>query len=77
MKNIIDNELSVFCENIKTLRKREGLSKKEMAKKLGIGVKNLTLLESGVVSKRLGAHILINIRKFFHISPHDMFSTKI
>lgn len=75
MKNIIDGELSIFCENIKTLRKREGLSKKEMAEKLGIGIKNLTLLERGVVSKRLGANILINIQRNFHISPNKMFST--
>ncbi len=73
----IEQELGIFCENVKRLRQREGLSKKEMAKKLGIGVKSLTLIESGIVSKRLGANVLLNILNNFNIYPSDMFSRRI
>jgi transcriptional regulator with XRE-family HTH domain len=42
-----EKEIMAFCENVRYLRKKNGLSKKEMAKKLGIGVKSLELIETG------------------------------
>ena len=47
MKN--NYEFKVFCENIKAIRKQKSLSKKEMAKRLGIGVKSLDSIENGIV----------------------------
>ena len=39
-----DEQIKNFCANVKTLRKKYGLSKKEMAKILHIGAKSLTII---------------------------------
>lgn len=68
----IQYELSVFCENFKKLRKKEKLSKRKMAKILGIGVKSITLIENGTVPKRLSFKIMIKIYNNFGITPQKM-----
>lgn len=68
-----DEQISVFCNNVKFLRKKHGLSKKEMAKRLHIGVRMLSKLESGIVSDRLGADILVWIHMEFGILPSQQF----
>ncbi len=47
-----DRGLEYMCENIKEIRLRNGLTKKEMAKLLGIGVKALTQIEGGNLPPR-------------------------
>jgi len=42
-----------LCRNISYLRKKHNLSKSKMAKILGISVKSLNLIESGVIPSRL------------------------
>ena len=69
----IDKEIKIFCENLKYLRKEKGLSKKEMAKKLGIGVQSLSVLESGRLPPRLSLEPLFNIHKNFGISSSEIF----
>ncbi len=64
----------ILCENIRNLRKNNGLSKKEMAKLLGIGIKRLNLLEQNIIPKRLSCSIIIKIYKNFGILPKDIFS---
>lgn len=63
----------IFCENIKKLRKKESLSKKEMAKRLGIGTSSLTMLENGEIPKRLTCKIVYKIQEEFDILPQNMF----
>lgn len=72
MKN--NYEIAVFGENIRKLRYRENLSKQKMAKKLGIGVQSLSLIESGILPKRLSVCILYRIYKEFNITPSGIFS---
>ena len=68
-----DKEIKIFCENIKYLRKEKGLSKKEMAKKLGISTASLSILESGKLPPRLTVEPLFHIHKNFGISPSEIF----
>ena len=69
-----ETEIMFFCENIKALRKINNLSKKEMAKLIGIGTKSLTLIENGRLPPRLGCDVLFEIQKKFGIVPKTMFS---
>ena len=69
-----ETEIMFFCENIKALRKINNLSKKEMAKLIGIGTKRLTLIENGRLPPRLGCDVLFEIQKNFGIVPKTMFS---
>ncbi len=66
-----------FCNNVKRLRKQSGLSRKEMAKKLGIGIKSLSMIEGGVLPKRLGAEIIFEIYNNFGINPREIFVSQI
>lgn len=69
----INNEIKNLCENIKLLRSENRLSKKDMAKLLGISYNSLTLIEKGVLPK-IGYNMLYKIYYNFNISPEKMFS---
>ena len=73
MEQIIKREIHLFCANVKALRQREKLSKKEMAKRLGIGVGSLTKIESGTLPPRLTCNVLIKLHTCFGVSPEKMF----
>ena len=68
-----ETRMQTFCVNIRSLRTRCGLSKQTMAHILGIGVKTLTTLESGVVPRRLGGSVLIRAAEFFGMSTDALF----
>ncbi|MBQ5321300.1 MAG: helix-turn-helix transcriptional regulator [Oscillospiraceae bacterium] len=68
-----EKEIRVFCENIRYLRKKNGLSEKEMAKKLGIGIKSLNSIESGYLPPRVTVDIIYAIYENFGILPKDIF----
>lgn len=69
-----ETEIMLFCENIKSIRKTNKLSKKEMAKLIGIGTKSLTLIENGRLPPKLGCDVLFEIQKKFGIAPKTIFS---
>ena len=69
-----ETEIMLFCENIKSIRKTNKLSKKEMAKLIDIGTKSLTLIENGRLPPKLGCDVLFKIQKEFGIAPKTMFS---
>ena len=69
-----ETEIMLFCENIKSIRKTNKLSKKEMAKLIGIGTKSLTLIENGRLPPKLGCDVLFEIQKEFGIAPKTIFS---
>ena len=71
MKN--DREISVFCANVRRLRTENGLSKREMARKLGIGVKSLSYVEQGTLPPRLNCSVLLRIEHSFGVKAADMF----
>jgi len=71
-KNIKD-EINNFINNIAYLRKKNGLSKKEMANVLNISVYVLNKIEKGELPKKLSVEIVFNLQKYFKISPEKQF----
>ncbi|MBP3495258.1 MAG: helix-turn-helix transcriptional regulator [Clostridia bacterium] len=70
----INEIINSFCNNIRVLRKREGLSKKKMAKIMGIGIKSLSLIEDNILPRRLRCGVLIKIHNYFGILPSEIVS---
>ena len=68
------DEILVFGENVKKLRKKENLSKKEMADIMGVGVRSVTMLENGVLPLRLDVKALQRLSLRFGIKIEDLFS---
>ena len=52
------NDIRIFCENIKKIRKNKRLNKKEMANLLGISVYSLNVIEGGKLPHRLSVEII-------------------
>lgn len=66
-------ENEIFCKNMLILRKHLGMTQRDFAKALRIGVHSLSLIEQGRIPARLGATILIKIYVCFGIMPSEMF----
>ena len=59
--------LKAFCRNVHRLRKEHGLSQKEMARIMGIGVGSLRKVEQGTVPPRMDILVLRNLTLHFSI----------
>ena len=70
------DEKKIFGCNIAYLRKKHHLSKKALAKLLGIGVKGLSSLESGTVPPRMSTDVVFQLSDIFHIPPQALFSVQ-
>ena len=66
--------IETFLHNVTWLRKYYGLSKKEMAKKLKIGIETLNKIERGELPPGLKIDVLYHIRKVFGIPMADIIS---
>ena len=72
MKN--SENFSLFSQHIKHIRNEAGLTQKEMAHILGIGVSTLSKIEKGVLPPRLSCSVIVRIHQHFGIHPKDLFS---
>ena len=63
-----------FCKNILWLRKKHQLSKKRMAKLMGIGIGSLTKLEQGEIPPQLKVNVLFSIQNNFGIEASTQLS---
>ncbi len=72
----IDQEISAFCENVKKLRSKNGLTQDEMSKMLGISLEELSELEVGIIPKKLDVSLLFKIYDVFGIHPKEMFAKR-
>lgn len=70
-------QLLNMCSNIKFLREKHCLTKKEMAKRLKISTRSLSMLEEGIVPPNLSCEILFRIQYEFDISPSDLLKGRI
>ena len=73
----VENNLLLLCENIKLLRAKNNLSKKEMAQKSGISIKSITKIESGVLPRSVNAITLYKIHKVFNIPIETLLETRL
>lgn len=66
-----------MLHNITWLRKHYGISKKHMAKLLGIGIGSLNKIENGKMPPLLSAEIFLRIHDLFNIRPQDLISKRL
>lgn len=62
----------ILCKNIAWLRKRHGLSIKEMAKGLNISVRSMKRIEQGEMPYTVDASMLCTLADQFQISAHEI-----
>lgn len=72
-EDLTSKAMQRFMKNITQLRKQHGLSKKAMAKILGIGVGSLTMIERGEMPKRLSGNAIYGAVHHFGISVDTLF----
>ena len=77
MNDNIRKEHDNFTHNVAWLRKHHGLTKKEMAQMLGIGVSSLTKLENGIVPQRMTTEVLNQLCTHFHVDLSDLFAIRL
>jgi len=70
-------ETENFTCNITWLRRVHGYSKKQMALRLGIGIKSLTTLENGTIPPKLSANIFLTIYDTFGIHPEALLNQRL
>lgn len=73
----MDKSLENLIYNLKWLRKELNLSKKQMAKSLGVGVGSLNKMENGVYPPRLKANVLLAVWDNFGIYPSVLLEIRI
>ena len=64
--------IDIFLHNIRWLRKHYGLSKKEMAKRLEIGLWSLNQIEQNRLPPKLQCDIIFTVYKEFGVSYNDL-----
>ena len=70
------NEFQNFVHNVKWLRERHGLSKKEMAKIMGIGIQSLNRIERGEFPDRLGVNAIFRLCRRFGVRAPELLGKK-
>ncbi len=68
------NELQNLCRNVLYLRKKAGLSQREMAALLHIGVPSLRLLESGTLPTKISVEVIFHLAGCFQLPPASLFA---
>lgn len=69
--------VEILSHNILFLRNSNNITKKEMAKILGVGIETLNKLEKGVLPPRLNVEVLIRIQEYFNVPLCFQVSEKI
>ena len=71
-----DNIIEFLSHNVLYLRETHNITKKEMAKILGIGIKSLNKIERGLLPPKLSVRVLFRIRDRFGIPLSLLVSKK-
>ena len=67
----MDDSIKNFMQNITDLRKQNGLSKRQMAKLLGVSVRTITRLEKGELPPNLSIKTVFRIQTHFGVAAKD------
>ncbi len=73
MERETSKELRTFMKNVAWLRTHYGLSKKDMAKLLGVSVMTLTRIERGQFPSQLHISVMYNIQRHFGVRISNQF----
>ena len=68
------NQLKIFCDNVKYLRKANGISAREMCRILKISAHSLKSLESGEVPPKMSVSVVSRLADYFDRKPFQLFS---
>lgn len=71
------SESENFTHNVAVLRKKAGLSRREMAETLGVSVYCITKLEHGEIPPTLTLEIVFQIYEVFHVHPKEQFGLRL
>lgn len=74
---MIKDEIKNLANNIVRIRKEYGLSKKEMAKILGISIESLRKIEKGEIPLKMSVEVIFEIYDYFGITPKELFESRI
>ena len=69
-----EEQCRIFCYNIRSFRRRAGLSRKEMAGLLRIDLRTLRQIECGKVTDALPIDVIIRSAKLFGAPPSKQLS---
>ena len=72
-----DDVMEFLSHNVLYLRKKNNITKRGMAKIMGIGIKTLNKIEKGLLPPRLSVEVLFRIRDYFGIPLSVQVSVKI
>ena len=67
------SQIHFFCMNVKMLRGKHMITKKDMSIIMGISVKTLDKIEKGILPPSLSCDVIFRISKVFKISPSALF----
>ena len=70
-------EFQTLGYNLRLLRERLGISQREAAQAAGIPVRQLELLEQGMLPKQMGINGLFRLCDLFHRNPADLMKRKL
>ena len=70
-------EMENFLSNIVWIRKKQGISKKNMAKILKISVSSFNKIENGICPPKLSANVVWRIYLNFGICPDEQFCRRL
>ncbi len=59
--------IEIFCNNVRMLRMEHHLTKKEMARIMGIGVQSLSKIENGILPPRMSGNVLFRLHRYFGV----------
>lgn len=63
----------LFCKNIVLIREKYLFSEREMARSLGISVRQMKKIEKGVLPDRMTARIIFRASRCFGVPPRELF----
>ncbi|MBQ4602685.1 MAG: helix-turn-helix transcriptional regulator [Clostridia bacterium] len=70
-------EFENITHNIAWLRKKNNITKKQMALLLGMSVRSLSKIEKGVSCRKLNLNTVFDIMCLFNVSADELFNTRL
>ena len=64
--------MEIICKNLRYLRKRNGLTQKQMADILGVGIGSIREMEKGRIPRCFRVGALRRLCEYFQISGDDI-----
>ena len=64
--------MEIFIHNVSSIRKKYGLTQKEMAKIMHISISSLSRLEKGMIPKKMMLEAVFCLSDYFNIPCHRL-----